>query len=213
MQHQDSKTPPCTPHAFPSLLNSPVNNNNNPPKKKKKKSIMPLKTILITGCSSGGIGSALALTLATRGHHVFATARNPSKISDALTSLSNVTILPLDVTSTESVAAAAKSVADSGRGLDVLVNNAGMGEVRPILDWDVGEAQGLFDTNFWGVVRTVQAFAGLLVERRGRVVNVSSVGGVVNVPWHGLFFPSSFSPPPSFFFCYDVYRRLGVMRR
>jgi len=149
---------------------------------------MPPKTILITGCSSGGIGSALALALAKRGHFVFATARNPSKISDALSSLSNVTILPLDVTSAESVAAAVKSVADSGQGgLDVLVNNAGMGELRPILDWEVSEAQRVFDTNFWGVVRMVQAFSGMLVEKRGRVVNVSSVGGVVNVPWHGLF--------------------------
>ena len=61
------------------------------------------KRILITGCSANGIGAALALALARKGHHIFATARNLSKIPVSLVSLSNVTPVQLDVTSPESI--------------------------------------------------------------------------------------------------------------
>ncbi|KAK1760200.1 hypothetical protein QBC47DRAFT_408295 [Echria macrotheca] len=148
---------------------------------------MPSKSILVTGCSAGGIGAGLALALAKRGHHVFATARDTSKIASDLSTLSNVTVLSLDVTSAESAAAAARAVADSGRGLDILVNNAGLGHVLPILDLDIDRAQRVFDTNFWGVVRTVQAFSDLIIASRGRIVNVSSIGSVVNVPWISIY--------------------------
>ncbi|ROV94220.1 hypothetical protein VSDG_05685 [Cytospora chrysosperma] len=59
------------------------------------------KSILITGCSAEGIGAAMALVLARRGHHVFATARDTTKVPDALSSLANVTVLPLDVVDTQ----------------------------------------------------------------------------------------------------------------
>ena len=84
---------------------------------------MALKTVLITGCSAGGIRGALALALAKQGHHVLATARNPFKIAAELAVLSSVTVMTLDVTSKASVQPAAKAVTSSGRGLDVLVNN------------------------------------------------------------------------------------------
>lgn len=142
-----------------------------------------LKSVLITGCSAGGIGAAIAAHLAKEGHHIFVTARNTSKIPKHLSTLSNVTLLPLDVSSAESVDAAARAVAESGRGLDVLVNNAGAGYVMPILDIDIDEAKRLYDTNVWGVVRTVQAFASLLIKSRGRIVNLSSIGGALNMPW------------------------------
>ena len=85
------------------------------------------KPILVTGCSSRRIGAAVALALANRNSHVFATARNISKISKNPTSLQNVTILSLDVTSESSVASAVKAVESHGRGLDVLINNAAVG--------------------------------------------------------------------------------------
>jgi len=144
---------------------------------------MTLKTVLITGCSAGGIGGALALALAKQGHHIFATARNPSKIAAELTALSNVTVLTLDVTSQASVQSAAKAVTSSGRGLDVLVNNAGVGYVAPILDMDIEQVQKLYETNVWGCVRTVQAFQDLLIASRGRVVNLGTVASFVNMPW------------------------------
>jgi NAD(P)-dependent dehydrogenase (short-subunit alcohol dehydrogenase family) len=152
---------------------------------------MSKKTILITGCSEGGIGAALAHALAKRGHYIFATARNISKIPESLTLLSNVMAVQLDVTSHTSVAEAAKIVTSTiqdhgGKGLDVLVNNAGRGYASPLLDVDIREAQRLYDTNVWGVLRTIQAFADSLILTRGRIVNVSSLGAVVNTPWIGM---------------------------
>ncbi|KAI1165612.1 dehydrogenase with different specificitie [Nemania serpens] len=144
---------------------------------------MSCKTILVTGCSADGIGAAIALALAQRGHHVFATARAVSKIPPSLSELANVTPLHLDVISSDSVAEAAQAVAASGRGLDILVNNAGAGYAMPILDIDISKAQRLYDVNVWGPIRTVQAFANLLVASRGRIVNLSTVGAVVNTPW------------------------------
>lgn len=152
------------------------------------------KTILITGCSTGGIGAALAINLAQAGHTVFATARNPSKIPTALTTHPNVKVLTLDVTSPESIAAAALAVEEAGTGLDVLVNNAGAGYTTPVLDIDVDKAKIVHDINFWGPIRTVQAFSGLLIESKGRVVNISSVGGVVNTPWIGMASPPFLRP-------------------
>ncbi|KUI73081.1 NADPH-dependent 1-acyldihydroxyacetone phosphate reductase [Cytospora mali] len=126
----------------------------------------PPKAILVTGCSTGGIGAAIVATLAKRDHHVFATARNTSKIPEELTGLQNFTVLELDVPSTASVAEAAKAVASSGRGLDVLINNAGGGYAAPVLDIDIEKAQRLYDINVWGPVRTIQAFADLLIASR-----------------------------------------------
>ncbi|KAI0490344.1 dehydrogenase with different specificitie [Xylaria cf. heliscus] len=144
---------------------------------------MSPKTVLVTGCSAGGIGAALALALAQRGYHVFATARTVSKIPSCLSELENVTPLHLDVTSSESVAQAAREVAASGRGLDILLNNAGAGYAMPILDIDISRAQQLYDVNVWGPIRTVQAFANLLIASRGRIVNLSTVGAIANTPW------------------------------
>ncbi|KAI4863389.1 oxidoreductase [Hypoxylon rubiginosum] len=143
---------------------------------------MPFKTILVTGCSAGGIGAAVAVALAKRGHHVFATARSVSKIPPELSALPNVTVLPLDVASASSAAEAAQAVAASGRPLDVLLNNAGAGYSMPVLDVDVDQAMRVYDANVLGVVRAVQAFAPMLIESKGRVVNVSSCGATVNAP-------------------------------
>ncbi|KAL4883139.1 hypothetical protein BJY04DRAFT_226628 [Aspergillus karnatakaensis] len=146
-----------------------------------------VKTILITGCSAKSIGSALAMALAQRGHHIFATARSPEKIPNTLTSLDNVTPLQLDVTSPTSVSDAVKAVQESSRGLDILVNNAGIGYTMPLLDAKLDEARNVYETNVWGVLRVVQGFSDLLIAARGKIVNVSTVGAVVNTPWIGIY--------------------------
>ncbi|KAL7810201.1 hypothetical protein V8C26DRAFT_258211 [Trichoderma gracile] len=145
------------------------------------------RTILITGCSADGMGAVLTLTLARQGHFVFATARNAPKIPAELKSLPNMSIITLDVSCTESVTEAAKTVEASGHGLGVPVNNAGFGYTMPILNVGIDKAQELYNTNVWGVLRTVQAFAGQLIKSKGRVVNMSSVGAVVNTPWIGTY--------------------------
>ncbi|KAH8589193.1 hypothetical protein B0O99DRAFT_664717 [Bisporella sp. PMI_857] len=134
-----------------------------------------LKTVLITGCSGGGIGSAIAQALAQRGHHIFATARDTSKIPTELSSLSNVTVLRVDVVSQSSISASVNEVAAAteelgSKGLNVLVNNAGIGYSMPVLDLDIKRIQALYDVNVWGPVRMVH-----------------SAGACVNTPWIGAY--------------------------
>lgn len=148
----------------------------------------PTKTILITGCSAHGIGATLALRLADQGHRVFATARDTRKIPSHVREHRKITALALDVTDDVSVAAASKSVRAAGRGgLDVLVNNAGAGYTMPLLDVDVDAAKRCHDVNVWGPVRTVQAFADLLIASRGRVVNIGAATGCLYSPWIGTY--------------------------
>lgn len=146
---------------------------------------MPPPTVLITGCSEGGIGSALAHAFQQRGHHVFATARNPEKMT-SLQNLPNVTLLPLDVTSTSQIKAAVDAVGKATGGtLDYLVNNAGHNHFRPILDEDLEETRALFETNVWGPLAVMQAFSKMVIKAKGCAVFVTSIAGYGNSPWMG----------------------------
>jgi len=146
------------------------------------------KTVLITGCSDGGIGSALAVAFQRRDHTVFAAVRNPQKAS-ALASLPNVTIITLDVTVAHSIAQAMQVVRQQtgDKGLDVLINNAGQGISIPLVDADLDSGRKLFEINFWAVLAMVQAFAPMLVQSKGTVVNISSLGALVPTPYIGLY--------------------------
>lgn len=147
---------------------------------------MSRKTLLTTGCSAGGIGSALAHAFHSAGYQVFATARNPSKIDHSLAGLDHVTTWPLDVTSASEIEQTKKAISAISNGrLDVLVNNAGIGNAMPILDTDMDYAKQCFDTNFWSVIKLSQAFVPMLKEARGTIVNISSVAAVLNTPWLG----------------------------
>ena len=143
------------------------------------------KTVLITGCSTGGIGWAMVKVFLEHGFHVFATARDPSKVGD-ITELSSVDILELDVTVPDSISQCKEVVTRrTGGRLDVLVNNAGVESVSPLLDVDIAEAKRMYDVNVWGPLSMVQAFAPLLIEAKGVVVNQSSIDAVLNIVWAG----------------------------
>lgn len=144
------------------------------------------KSVLITGCSAGGLGAALAAAFQRRNYLVIATARNPAKIPAALAELPNVHVTQLDVTSEESLEAAAefvKKLLGPSRGLDVLLNNSGVGHPAALLDIDIAKAKDAFEVNFWGVIRTTQAFGDLLVQARGTLVNQSSISAEVYSPF------------------------------
>jgi 1-acylglycerone phosphate reductase len=144
----------------------------------------PRKSVLITGCSAGGIGAALAEVFHEKGYHVFATLRNPTKIPGTLSGAANVTILTLDVLSSESIAAAVESVKrETGGGLNVLVNNSGGVSVVPALDISIEEGKKLFDLNFWAPFAMLQAFAPLLIKAKGCIVNNSSANAYVPMPF------------------------------
>lgn len=142
-------------------------------------------SVLITGCSDGSLGAALALSFARRGFSVLATARNPAKAS-SLASFPGVEVLTLDVTDASSISSCAGAVSKitSGR-LDVLVNNAGTMFVMPLLDTDIAEGKKLFDVNVWGLLAVTQAFAPMLVASKGVVLNVASIAGAVRMAWQG----------------------------
>ncbi|KAK9364913.1 hypothetical protein V1509DRAFT_451451 [Lipomyces kononenkoae] len=142
-----------------------------------------VKSVLITGCSDGGIGSALASEFQRRGLQVFATARTVSKMS-VLEDLPELTLISLDVTNNPSVSAAVEIIKQATGGtLDYLVNNAGIGYVMPTLDVDIDEAKKVFDVNLWGLLAVTQAFAPLVISAKGSIVNISSVGGALYPPW------------------------------
>jgi len=144
---------------------------------------MANKTVLITGCSAGGIGHALVLSFQRCGYTVFATARSLKKMAD-LASLPNVHLLELDVTSPDSIAATVKGIESrTGGKLDVLVNNAGQQYIMPALDVDINAAKELFEVNYWAPLRMIQAFSSMLVDARGFVVNIGSGAGIVSMPF------------------------------
>ncbi|KAH8425277.1 SDR family oxidoreductase [Aspergillus melleus] len=150
----------------------------------------PRKTVLITGCSNGGIGSALVETFHERGLHVFATARTLSKMSQ-IEKLPNVTLLQLDVLSQSSIDAAVEAVtAQTGGKLDYLINNSGQSCIQPALETSIERAREIHDVNFWGTVRVTHAFSPLVIASKGTIANVCSIAAVLHVAW-GAFYNSS----------------------
>ncbi|KAF1989505.1 short chain dehydrogenase/reductase [Aulographum hederae CBS 113979] len=136
------------------------------------------KSVLITGCSSGGIGHSLAKEFKSKGLRVFATARNASSISD-LADL-GVETLSLEVDKPDSIAALKSEIdALTGGKLDYLVNNAGRNYTVPALEIDFDEVQATFEVNVFAVMRICQAFAPLLIAAKGTIVQIGSLAGVM----------------------------------
>jgi NAD(P)-dependent dehydrogenase (short-subunit alcohol dehydrogenase family) len=155
-----------------------------------------VRTVLITGCSDGGLGAALATAFHAHAdrYRVFATARDTSKM-DALTAR-GIETLALDVLSDESIQACVAQVARlTGGTLDVLVNNAGSGYNMPVMEASVVDMQKLFDLNVFSVIRATQLFLPLLRSSASRggsegaplVVNNTSVASVMGVPWQSPY--------------------------
>lgn len=134
------------------------------------------RTVLITGCSPGGIGHAIARQFLSQGYQVIATARSIS----ALNGLKDLGAIPLEleVTSETSIQACLTKVQGiCPTGLDFLVNNAGVNCTIPALDVELDDARHCFDTNFFAVVRLVQVFTPLLMQAKGTIVMLGSLAG------------------------------------
>jgi NAD(P)-dependent dehydrogenase (short-subunit alcohol dehydrogenase family) len=127
-----------------------------------------MKTVLITGCSSG-FGRETAKYFLERDWNVIATMRTPNK--DVLPSSANLRILPLDVTNAESI----RSAIDTAGPIDVLVNNAGIGLLNAVEGTPLEMIRDIFETNTFGVMAMARAVLPQFRERRsGVVVNVTS---------------------------------------
>jgi NAD(P)-dependent dehydrogenase (short-subunit alcohol dehydrogenase family) len=133
---------------------------------------------LITG-SSRGLGRALADAVLAAGHKLVATARNPAQLADLIERYGDqVRTVALDVTN-EQAAVDAVAVATKAFGrLDVLVNNAGYGDISPIEDTSLDEFRAQIETNLFGVINVTKAALPLMREQRaGHILQFSSVGG------------------------------------
>ena len=152
--------------------------------------------VLITGATSG-IGRDAALELAGRGDRVFATGRNREALAELeARGGENLTAFALDVTDAASIAAARNRVleATDGHGLDVLVNNAGYGELGPTELVSDEDLRRQFDTNVFGLMAMIRAFLPEMRERgSGRIINVSSIGGRITMPMFGAYSASKYA--------------------
>lgn len=135
------------------------------------------KTAVVTGASSG-IGKASAEALAQAGFTVFGTSRRPGNGSN------RVTMLECDVTDDASVQALISSVLLRTGRIDVLVNNAGLGLFGGAEESSIGQVKDLFDVNLFGTVRVTNAALPAMRQRgRGRIINISSILGLVPAPY------------------------------
>ncbi len=143
------------------------------------------KAVLITGASTG-IGRSTAEHLAANGYFVYAGARKDTDI-EALNKIDNIMAVRLDVTQQDQVDAAVKLIEDQGRGLWGLVNNAGVAVFAPLMNAKQSDLEFIFDVNVFGVFRVTQAFVPMIIESKGRIVNVSSISGISSGPTAGMY--------------------------
>ncbi|HFH2546598.1 TPA: oxidoreductase [Klebsiella aerogenes] len=147
------------------------------------------KVVLITGVSSG-IGRAAALTFRARGCQVFGTVRD----INAASPLNDVALTEMDVRDEQSVQQAIEKVIFKAGRIDVLVNSAGVSLIGAVEETSVEEATRLFDTNFFGVLRTTKAvLPHMRSQQSGRIVNVSSVLGFLPAPFMGIYAASKYA--------------------
>jgi NAD(P)-dependent dehydrogenase (short-subunit alcohol dehydrogenase family) len=147
--------------------------------------------VLITGCSSG-IGRAAALSLHRAGFTVYATARRTETLTDL--SSRGLRTLALDVTDEESMTQAVAAVEAEAGPVGVLINNAGYGLYGPVEQLPMAEIRRQFETNFFGLVRLTQlVLPGMRRRGRGRILNVSSMGGRITLPGGAFYHASKYA--------------------
>jgi len=160
-----------------------------------------LKSAVVTGVSTG-IGRAISARLIDDGWQIFGSVRKESDAESVKGALGDsFTPLIFDVTDHASVKAAAKAVESqlAGRTLDGLVNNAGISAAGPMRYVPIDELRAVMEVNGFGVVSTCQAFISLLGADRnrmgapGKIINISSLGGRISVPFMGPYSMSKFA--------------------
>jgi len=157
------------------------------------------QTILITGATSG-IGRIQALRLAAAGHSIFATGRGQTALDALQTEAAGkglrLETMLLDVTNSASIADARDEVdrRTSGKGLDVLINNAGYALYGPLEVLKEEDIRAQFETNVFGLLAVTRVFLPHMRERHvGRIINISSLMGRVSLPYTGAYNATKYS--------------------
>lgn len=149
---------------------------------------------LITGCSSG-FGREIALAVLAAGGRVVATARNLASLQPiSAAAPDRVLALPLDVTQPAQIAAAVASATGRFGAIDVVVNNAGYGLIGSVEEMPEREYRAQFEVNFFGLVAVTRALLpAMRARRRGSIVNISSVAGMIGHPGSSFYSASKFA--------------------
>ncbi len=141
--------------------------------------------VLISGCSTG-IGRALAKEFASRNWQVFATARKTSTIDDL--KAPNVETAALDVTDEKSIKACVDALMAKAGRIDMLINNAGLLLIGPLVELEISELRRQFETNVLGLAALTKAVVPHMIKKKsGKIVNISSISGVFNTPFAGAY--------------------------
>jgi NAD(P)-dependent dehydrogenase (short-subunit alcohol dehydrogenase family) len=153
---------------------------------------------IVTG-SSSGIGFETSLTLARNGFYTYATMRNVRK-SVSIKRMANKEALPLqviqlDVNDDLSVKNAIEEIISEKERIDILVNNAGYGLIGSIEDISLEELKAQFETNLFGVIRVTKQVLPIMRRQNegGRIINVSSIGGIVGYPFSSAYCSTKFA--------------------
>lgn len=147
------------------------------------------RVVLITGASSG-VGRSTARLLSQKDYKVFGTSRNVASVE----SIPAVEIVALDVCSEDSVKACVKAVLSRAGRLDILINNAGHELAGALEEFSLHEAKAQFETNFFGVVRMVNAVLPVMRQQKnGQIINISSLSGLTPIPFLGFYSASKFA--------------------
>jgi NADP-dependent 3-hydroxy acid dehydrogenase YdfG len=148
------------------------------------------RVVLITGATSG-IGQACAQHLASAGWRVFGTGRS---VPPASTTEGRIEMVEMDVDDEASVHTAVAAVVTKAGRLDAVINNAGFSMRGAVEDTAIVEAKAVFETNFFGVLRVCRAvMPALRAGGGGYIVNISSLAGIVGLPFSGLYCASKFA--------------------
>jgi NAD(P)-dependent dehydrogenase (short-subunit alcohol dehydrogenase family) len=154
--------------------------------------------VLVTGASSG-IGRACAIHLACRGVRVFGTTRRSvdqvaADLRQSLAPADQLDVVTMDVDDDESVVRAMKTVVEKAGRLDAVVNCAGFGIGGAIEETSDEEARAIFETNLLGILRVCRAAMPTMRKQgSGRVINVSSIGGRIGLPFQGFYSATKFA--------------------
>src|SRR6476659_1197331 len=167
------------------------------------------KVWLITG-SSRGLGRAFAQAALEAGHRVVATARNPLQLSDLVSNYGDrVRALALDVTSEAQARHAIDTAIETFGGLDVLVNNAGYGNVCPVENTPLADFRAQIETNLLGVIIMTKAVLPYFRERRaGHIIQITSIAGRVGPIGRAPYAAAKFGVEG---FSESLYREIGPL--
>jgi len=140
------------------------------------------KIVFITGASSG-IGKAIAEFLQDKSCTVYGTSRNPEKFPNT-----NIKLIPLDLTDTNSIRNAIEKVIEKENRIDVLINNAGIGITGALEEIPMEEIKRNFQTNLFGAIETIKTvLPHMRKQKAGKIINITSIAGYFGLPYRSIY--------------------------